>query len=205
MYTILFFFFNDTATTEIYTLSLHDALPICHRGGERLLDRLEGRDLPLDLEVLDREAAPPEETPDPRLTVGEARRAAGLLPLVGVERHEGEHPARTKDAPRPLGDRVRHAEVGHDHLGLERRVLLDLHVADDEPDVREPSGRRALPRLGDRPRVAVDADDGVAEGAQRERERPRARAHVEHRQLLERLRSEELEEGRAEPLRGPTR
>src|SRR3989442_6333590 len=24
------FFFNDTATTEIYTLSLHDALPICH-------------------------------------------------------------------------------------------------------------------------------------------------------------------------------
>src|SRR5256885_8742127 len=26
---VLFFFFNDTATTEIYTLSLHDALPIC--------------------------------------------------------------------------------------------------------------------------------------------------------------------------------
>src|SRR5579875_1476932 len=25
---IVFFFFNDTATTEIYTLSLHDALPI---------------------------------------------------------------------------------------------------------------------------------------------------------------------------------
>src|SRR5256885_5347570 len=27
-----FFFFNDTATTEIYTLSLHDALPICRLG-----------------------------------------------------------------------------------------------------------------------------------------------------------------------------
>src|SRR2546430_11221842 len=27
-YFLLFFFFNDTATTEIYTLSLHDALPI---------------------------------------------------------------------------------------------------------------------------------------------------------------------------------
>src|SRR5258708_21309662 len=26
----IFFFFNDTATTEIYTLSLHDALPIYH-------------------------------------------------------------------------------------------------------------------------------------------------------------------------------
>src|SRR6266480_5599289 len=29
--TVFFFFFNDTATTEIYTLSLHDALPICVR------------------------------------------------------------------------------------------------------------------------------------------------------------------------------
>src|SRR3712207_8753177 len=27
--TSIIFFFNDTATTEIYTLSLHDALPIC--------------------------------------------------------------------------------------------------------------------------------------------------------------------------------
>src|SRR3712207_8266546 len=27
---LFFFFFNDTATTEIYTLSLHDALPIYH-------------------------------------------------------------------------------------------------------------------------------------------------------------------------------
>src|SRR5215208_8479331 len=30
-----FFFFNDTATTEIYTLSLHDALPIYTRPGCR--------------------------------------------------------------------------------------------------------------------------------------------------------------------------
>src|SRR2546430_10843110 len=29
----IFFFFNDTATTEIYTLSLHDALPISVGGG----------------------------------------------------------------------------------------------------------------------------------------------------------------------------
>src|SRR3989475_8525965 len=28
LYLLFFFFFNDTATTEIYTLSLHDALPI---------------------------------------------------------------------------------------------------------------------------------------------------------------------------------
>src|SRR2546430_8310239 len=31
----MFFFFNDTATTEIYTLSLHDALPICGSCGSR--------------------------------------------------------------------------------------------------------------------------------------------------------------------------
>ena len=35
----VFFFFNDTATTEIYTLSLHDALPICGGPGE-----CDGRD-----------------------------------------------------------------------------------------------------------------------------------------------------------------
>src|SRR2546429_8867046 len=37
---LLFFFFNDTATTEIYTLSLHDALPILIRdahGAEQVL------------------------------------------------------------------------------------------------------------------------------------------------------------------------
>src|SRR2546427_12659354 len=36
-----FFFFNDTATTEIYTLSLHDALPIC--AGVRQYEVLSAR------------------------------------------------------------------------------------------------------------------------------------------------------------------
>src|SRR2546427_7843434 len=53
MHTLFFFFFNDTATTEIYPLSLHDALPIYpapgtvgsglrsrgHRGGPRRQSR----------------------------------------------------------------------------------------------------------------------------------------------------------------------
>src|SRR3712207_7631669 len=34
----LIFFFNDTATTEIYTLSLHDALPIYWRAQEAALN-----------------------------------------------------------------------------------------------------------------------------------------------------------------------
>src|SRR2546430_16733084 len=37
---VFFFFFNDTATTEIYTLSLHDALPISIRPDRRNLRRL---------------------------------------------------------------------------------------------------------------------------------------------------------------------
>src|SRR2546427_7339596 len=47
------FFFNDTATTEIYTLSLHDALPICcgtPKGGGFPCSGRGGseRDLPVD-------------------------------------------------------------------------------------------------------------------------------------------------------------
>src|SRR5256885_16994010 len=39
----VFFFFNDTATTEIYTLSLHDALPISQRRPLGVQHRLENR------------------------------------------------------------------------------------------------------------------------------------------------------------------
>src|SRR5256885_17190145 len=41
-YFFFFFFFNDTATTEIYTLSLHDALPIC--AAAAFAARRRGRD-----------------------------------------------------------------------------------------------------------------------------------------------------------------
>src|SRR5436190_19975633 len=46
----LFFFFNDTATTEIYTLSLHDALPISGDVVKQgaLLAALDDRDLRLE-------------------------------------------------------------------------------------------------------------------------------------------------------------
>src|SRR5690349_23667092 len=40
------FFFNDTATTEIYTLSLHDALPISPRGGQFRLGAVPQRRRP---------------------------------------------------------------------------------------------------------------------------------------------------------------
>src|SRR5258706_7805110 len=47
---LFFFFFNDTATTEIYTLSLHDALPISGRSvarSMRMILGLIGRSSPL--------------------------------------------------------------------------------------------------------------------------------------------------------------
>src|SRR3712207_7235649 len=51
---VFFFFFNDTATTEIYTLSLHDALPIWKGRPElapavlvELVDRLEAERTPV--------------------------------------------------------------------------------------------------------------------------------------------------------------
>src|SRR5476651_2893943 len=41
-FSFFFFFFNDTATTEIYTLSLHDALPICDASARhRLADLIQ--------------------------------------------------------------------------------------------------------------------------------------------------------------------
>src|SRR5258708_27707709 len=57
---MLFFFFNDTATTEIYTLSLHDALPIYP-----LLDRVEQLGDRLFGHVVLDEARHPEPAVDP--------------------------------------------------------------------------------------------------------------------------------------------
>src|SRR6266508_6323458 len=84
----MFFFFNDTATTEIYTLSLHDALPIWPppaRAGDRIrrgalarrqAPRLrDGRQTRDDLDRRHRRARPPPPDvrargPLPRLVAG---------------------------------------------------------------------------------------------------------------------------------------
>src|SRR3989441_6429486 len=97
--TCFFFFFNDTATTEIYTLSLHDALPISDQGRlriasarhrPRLYDRHRWR-LEIDSPGVcpgDRRAGPPRRpVVDPR-GLGRARairrrnRVPGSAPLV---------------------------------------------------------------------------------------------------------------------------
>src|SRR2546430_16713866 len=68
-----FFFFNDTATTEIYTLSLHDALPISRLGRlARLQDRRRRR------------GPPGHQVPGPGLP-----EAAAQLHLVGESQGPG--------------------------------------------------------------------------------------------------------------------
>src|SRR3712207_8299610 len=70
LYLFCFFFFNDTATTEIYTLSLHDALPIClqvrslggiHETTFMLMSSMNGREV-LDMSEEIRDMV---ETPHP--------------------------------------------------------------------------------------------------------------------------------------------
>src|SRR5438067_8358791 len=78
----LFFFFTDTATTEIYTLSLHDALPIAARLRHRRLPRArDARDLP------HRDRRPPPAPPRAlreRRVRGRAVLAAVALAALGL-------------------------------------------------------------------------------------------------------------------------
>src|SRR5438034_6555144 len=56
-----FFFFNDTATTEIYTLSLHDALPISSRRTGKIVKSSEAAMTGIDARKIN--AATKEVTP----------------------------------------------------------------------------------------------------------------------------------------------
>src|SRR5437588_12505281 len=67
-----FFFFNDTATTEIYTLSLHDALPIFAGSGAQ---PRTGRAL----------------RPAPGRSTGRARERAGAQPRIPRAARSEEH------------------------------------------------------------------------------------------------------------------
>src|SRR3712207_878522 len=86
---MLFFFFNDTATTEIYTLSLHDALPICE-GQAQLVRRAAPNEvarLPLLVGI--------EEPAMPRLGPARAGLQPGRTPL-GEALADVEHPGRAQ-------------------------------------------------------------------------------------------------------------
>src|SRR3989441_11410710 len=93
-----FFFFNDTATTEIYTLSLHDALPIfggeVHLGGEAR-------------EALDHGAA--DRRGVERGAAGDEYDALEGADRGGIEVHVGQDDGarpRRQAAPGRVGDRA---------------------------------------------------------------------------------------------------
>src|SRR3712207_8038533 len=78
------FFFNDTATTEIYTLSLHDALPISTvkravRGRTALPGLRAGARRGLRVEGLHEEGRDPQEAPPLRLCHSTPEREGSLL------------------------------------------------------------------------------------------------------------------------------
>src|SRR6266498_1922282 len=151
LFVYIFFFFNDTATTEIYTLSLHDALPICGHEvvalhvlgdllerlpavlGDDLLhqpldrDRLPGLDL--DIARLPLEAAP--ELMDQDLRVRERH---PLAARAGGEQQRSQRHRDPDAGGRHLGldelDRVVDGQAGVDGaagaVDVERDVLAGV-------------------------------------------------------------------------------
>src|SRR5215211_1582373 len=115
---LFFFFFNDTATTEIYTLSLHDALPICVGAGPA--QRL-GRDPPAGrLDDGQRgqlvAAVEGERGEDAADEVRRADAVAGVARRrvhgAAGERHDGRQ-ARGRDVDRPAPGVVDPAALEH--------------------------------------------------------------------------------------------
>src|SRR5260221_10393807 len=95
-----FFFFNDTATTEIYTLSLHDALPICllGAGGVVVEHDLDGIGLVLD----------------------------GVVPALHRGLEEAGRPGHGRQArPLPQGRSEEHTSELQSHSDLVCRLLLE--------------------------------------------------------------------------------
>src|SRR2546425_7975745 len=106
-----FFFFNDTATTEIYTLSLHDALPISerdaaaggshsHRDDPRLGARGRER-VPRGLvPAHDRDPKPDREPGRERQAAGFGGRLPAAVPRAAERRYRAAGQSRRRPAVR---------------------------------------------------------------------------------------------------------
>src|SRR2546426_1461766 len=162
------FFFNDTATTEIYTLSLHDALPIwygIHFSRSCARDAL-------------RSAARHARHPSVRaaaLAVGDGRDAGRLRALrlpadryPRVRGHGADHPH--------IGWRFRRRAEGDVHLHRSRRPLADAPSGSDRSDLPGLCPARSAPR-GATPEALHDRSD-VALRPPPARPLPRALAAV---------------------------
>src|SRR5256886_13670009 len=107
----VFFFFNDTATTEIYTLSLHDALPIS--GGHR---KLTARDLRARS---GRQRALVESCVGNAVWLARQRGPAWPAPDAAAGFHESTLPARSRD---PQSTRLNSSQSQISYAGF--RMLL---------------------------------------------------------------------------------
>src|SRR2546430_9033448 len=101
VYSFSLFFFNDTATTEIYTLSLHDALPISTRP-----DRASGRAIESPGH-LRRRRAPDRRGPD----------RTDRHPCAGLARERGQRTG-SHSAPATLASLVRGGAGSRPHAAL---------------------------------------------------------------------------------------
>src|SRR2546430_11466434 len=109
---LIFFFFNDTATTEIYTLSLHDALPISLPSPASAAAPCEGR-------------PPPERSQAPvrHPTRGQARseehtselqsQSNLVCRLLLEKKKKKEHRYENDISRRPLTQEPRHTRTHH--------------------------------------------------------------------------------------------
>src|SRR6266550_6130504 len=132
---LFFFFFNDTATTEIYTLSLHDALPILRRLLD--LDRRIGPAAPLGPRaVVDRHFRPSHHVQPER-------------------EYSGAHPGATcrHDGPASLDARL--AEHLAERGGGQERAVLGAK----EPVVRQAHAARDVSTAHPGARLRLGADE----------------------------------------------
>src|SRR2546429_6064275 len=100
---IFFFFFNDTATTEIYTLSLHDALPIYSRYflGSGKAEELRGiaRAQQADVILVDHALSPSQERNLERLT--ERRVLDPNSPILDIFAHRADRKSTRPHSSHP--------------------------------------------------------------------------------------------------------
>src|SRR3989454_11745101 len=146
-----FFFFNDTATTEIYTLSLHDALPISNapalpHHGPFFRRRAEERQI--DAVRNDGSAALGGHEKPPRHVCRDAHDPVRpSLEQAVEEPRPGAHPRVEHERP-PHRHRI---EGAAGDLGMEHRDPLPLdHRGDESPgvlDVPPPTSPKGSARL----------------------------------------------------------
>src|SRR6266571_2210294 len=144
-----FFFFNDTATTEIYTLSLHDALPIS-RVRIRARDLAPGQDIGFAIEIHDFVARAHERDPwraiHDRQFVGQRREHAELRRAEYGARREREGALRDvlAAAPQVLAG-VAHVADRDSRLGEGLGVFLPDHAVRSLGERRAREDARRLP------------------------------------------------------------